>query len=191
MIRDAIKKLSLNKSCGLDGITAEHLRYASERIHYILSMCITGFFVHGYLPESMLSVLIVPVIKDKAGNINSKDNYRPIALASIISKVVEIIMLDRMETCLMTQHNQFGFKKKLGTDQCIFALKELISKYNSRGSCIYTCFLDASKVCDRLNHSKLFQKLSDKGTPGYLLRIIVFWYKKQTIYVHQMGQQNI
>ena len=95
MVKDAIKELGLNKSCGLDGITAEHLKYASQRLYYFLSMCLTGFFIHGFLPESMMSVLIVPVIKDKAGNINSKDNYRPIALANIISKIVEIIMLNR------------------------------------------------------------------------------------------------
>ena len=106
-VKEAIKELSINKSCGLDGITAEHLKYASERLIYLLSMAITGFFVHGFLPESMLSVLIVPVIKDKAGNINSKDNYRPIALASIISKIVETIMLNRMETYLLKQANQF------------------------------------------------------------------------------------
>ena len=87
MVTEAIKNLSMNKSCGLDGITAEHLKYASERLPYLFSMCITSFFIHGFLPESMLSVLVVPVIKDKAGNINSKDNYRPIALASIISKI--------------------------------------------------------------------------------------------------------
>ena len=34
MVTEAIKKLSLNKSCGLDGITAEHLKYASERLPY-------------------------------------------------------------------------------------------------------------------------------------------------------------
>ena len=33
--------------------------------------------------------MLVPVIKDKNGKINSKDNYRRIALASIISKVFE------------------------------------------------------------------------------------------------------
>ena len=32
-----------------------------------------------------------------AGKISSKDNYRPIALASVISKLVEVIMLDRIE----------------------------------------------------------------------------------------------
>ena len=151
---EAIKELSINKSCGLDGITAEHLKYASERLPHLFSMAITGFFVHGFLPDSMLSVLIVPVIKDKAGNINSKDNYRPIALASIVRKLVEIIMLNRMEIYLLTQPNQFGFKKKHGTDQCIFALKELISKYMNKDSCVYTCFLDASKAFERVNHSK-------------------------------------
>ena len=45
-------------------------------------MYITGFFVHGFLPSSLLSVVLVPIIKDKCGKINSKDNYRPIALAS-------------------------------------------------------------------------------------------------------------
>ena len=190
IVKEAIKDLSLNKSCGLDGITAEHLKYASEKLNYLLSMAITGFFVHGFLPESMLSVLIVPVIKDKAGNINSKDNYRPIALASIISKIVETIMLSRMETHLVTQANQFGFKKKHGTDQCIFALKELISRYKSKNSCVYTCFLDASKAFDRVNHTKLFKKLSEKGVPNYLLRILMYWYANQTMCIRWGSQTS-
>ena len=42
-------------------------------------MCFTCFISRGFLPESMLSVVLVPVIKDNAGKISSKDNYRPIA----------------------------------------------------------------------------------------------------------------
>ena len=69
----------------------------------------------------MLSVLIVPVIKDKAGNINSKYNYRLIALASINSKIVQNIHTGVYGNILTTQHNQFGFKKKkLGTGQCTY-----------------------------------------------------------------------
>ena len=52
-------------------------------------MCISVLFIHGFLPEAMLSVVLVPVIKDKCPKINDGDNYRPIALASVISKVVE------------------------------------------------------------------------------------------------------
>ena len=56
IVFEAIKELSLNKSCGIDGITAEHLRYASERLAHLLSLAFTGFIVHGFLPESMISV---------------------------------------------------------------------------------------------------------------------------------------
>ncbi len=57
----------------------------------------TGCLIHGFLPESMLSVLLVPVIKDKTGRISSIENYRPIALASVISKVFEWVLMDRLK----------------------------------------------------------------------------------------------
>ena len=78
----------------------------------------------------MLSVVLVPVIKDKCRKINDSDNYRPIALASVISKVVEKILLNRMSDLLTTTSNQFGFKSKLGTDTCIY----ICSQRNCRKS---------------------------------------------------------
>mgnify|MGYP000025958227 CR=1 FL=1 len=132
-IEGAIKELDYNKSCGMDGIYAEHLKYCSNRILPLLAMCVSSLFVHGFLPDAMISVVLVPVIKDKCGKINSKDNYRPIALASIVSKIVEIILLDRLHDLINTKCNQFGFKKKLGTDMCIYVLKEIIDRYRSLG----------------------------------------------------------
>ena len=75
----------------------------------------------------MLSVVLLPVIKDKAGKISLKDNYRHIALASVISKLVEVIMLDRIEMYMNTNRNQFGFKRKHGT---VYVLKEIIDLYS-------------------------------------------------------------
>ena len=118
-VDSAIKNLEVNKACGLDGIYAEHLKYRADRLYKLLSLCITSFLVHGILPDSMLGVVLVPVIKDKSGRINAKDNNRPIALASIVSKVVENILLDRMSMFLVTRPNQCGFKKKHGTDMCM------------------------------------------------------------------------
>ena len=48
----------------------------------------------------MLSTVLVPIIKDKTGRIDRMDNYRPIALASVMSKVVEIIILNRISKLL-------------------------------------------------------------------------------------------
>ena len=123
-----VTDIDKNKSCGLDGIYAEYLKYCSRRILPLLAMCISALFIHGFLPDSMLSVVLVPVIKDKCRKINDSDNYRPIALASVISKVVEKILLTRMSDLLITTCNQFGFKSKLGTDTFIYMLSKKLWK---------------------------------------------------------------
>ena len=61
-VTHAIEKLDLNKACGSDGICSEHLKYASNVLVPLLAMCFTSFISYGYLPESMLSVMLVPVI---------------------------------------------------------------------------------------------------------------------------------
>ena len=139
--------------------------------------------LYWFLPSSLMSVVLIPIIKNKCGNINSKDNYRPIALASIISKLVEVIILNRIENVLNTNDNQFGFKKNHSTDHCIYSLKEILNLYKSLNSCLSVCFLDASKAFDRVNHSILFDKLKRRGIPSYLHRILVYWYENQTMCV--------
>ena len=186
-VEGAIKELDINKSCGLDGLYAEHLKYCSKRGLPLLAMCITSLFVHGFLPEAMLSVVLVPIIKDKSGKINSKDNYRPIALASIMSKIIEIVLLERLSNLLYTTSNQFGFKRKLGTDMCIYVLKEVIDRYRCLGGSTFLCFLDASKAFDRVKHSVLFKKLIDQNVPGFIIRILIYWYSSQSMYVRWSG----
>ena len=111
---------------------------------------------HGVLPDSMLTVTLVPVNKDKAGKLGSLDNYRPIGLASVLSKVLEIIVLDRLCSYLCTSDNQFGFKAKHGTELCIYALKEMVETCRRYNSTVLICFIDASKAFDRVNHHKQF-----------------------------------
>ena len=50
----------------------------------------------------MIDKVLVPVIKSKSGRIMSKDNYRPIELASVVSKVAESIIFNRISCYLDT-----------------------------------------------------------------------------------------
>ena len=55
------------------------------------------------------------------------NNYRPIALVTVASKIFEIILLELMESYLESTDNQFGFKKGHSADHCVYALKILFS----------------------------------------------------------------
>ena len=48
---------------------------------------------------------------------------------------------------------------------------------------MFMCLIDASKAFDRINHKKLFLKLTENGVPGFLTRILVYWYSHQTMRV--------
>lgn len=106
-----------NEACCMDQISAEHLKNACYRLCPPLSLCFTGLIIHGVHTDYILCVLLVPVIMHKAAKLNSMGRNRPIALASILSEVLERIQLTRLEMFAVTTDNQFGFKRKHGT-QC-------------------------------------------------------------------------
>ena len=65
-----------------------------------------------------------------------------------MSKVIEIILLDRRSDALATKCNSFSFKPKLGTDMYIYSSKDIVDRYRQLNGCIFMCFLDASKAFD-------------------------------------------
>ena len=82
------------KSQGLDGIYAEHLKYAADNLTVLLSMVFNSMLIHGHLPSKLMDTKISPIVKDKKGDLSSADNYRPIAVTCILSKVFGLMILD-------------------------------------------------------------------------------------------------
>ena len=178
-INRSIASLCSDKACGKDVLFAEHLLLASPEIHVLLSICFNAFIVHGFLPNPLTDTVLVPIVKDKTKNISDKGNYRPIALASVVSKVFEMSLRVKIESFLHSSDYQFGFKANHSTDLCIYTLKEVIDFYKSQSTSIYVCFMDASKAFDRVNHWLLFKKLIDRGMPLIFVRILMEWYTTQ------------
>ena len=71
----------------------------------------------------MIETIIVPIVRNKCGNLCDSNNYRPIALATLMSKLFESVILLKCETFLERCPNQFGFKKGHSTEMCIECYK--------------------------------------------------------------------
>ena len=182
-VQSSIDKLQAGKSAGPDSLSAEHFMYASKKISVLLSMCFNAMLTHVVCPRRLTEVMLVPIIKDKNSNIGDKNNYRPIALSTICSKILEFVILNYIESFLDTSDYQFGFKSCHSTDMCVFVLKEVINFYRKRGSNVIITFLDASKAFDRVNHWTLFKKLISRNVPTYFVRYLVAWYRTQCIFI--------
>ena len=81
------------KFSGLDSLNDERLKYAHPLLCLLLSIGFTCMFKHCRIPQYMINSVSISLIKNKCGDQTDKNNYRPIALSSIISKVFEHIHL--------------------------------------------------------------------------------------------------
>ena len=122
--------------------------------------------------------IIVPLIKDRHGDVRNSENYRAITISSVISKVFEICLYDKMEQFLHTDELQYGFKPGYGCNTAVFTLQHVVNYFRARQSNVYMSAIDASKAFDRINHQKLISKLIQRQLPTCFLNIFVNWYSK-------------
>ena len=61
------------------------------------------------------------------------------------------MLMNRLKEYLYTSDNQFGFKKKHGTDMCIYVLKELVSRYRDR----YIHYVNYTRMCMHMHNNVL------------------------------------
>ena len=83
-----IQKLKLGKASGPGGLSAEHLVHAHPAL--VMPMCapFRSMILHGFVPDDVGCGLMISLLKDKTGDVNSLNNYRGITLIPTIYKVL-------------------------------------------------------------------------------------------------------
>ena len=148
-------------------------------LHDLLARLISSLFSHGYVPDQLRLSTILPIVKNKQASLNMSSNYRGIALTSILSKLIDILIIEFQSNALTSSDLQFGFKEKSSTVQCTFVVQEVVNYYVRNDSNVYCTFLDASKAFDRVHYNKLFAQLSEKKMCPMVIRFLCFMYTKQ------------
>ena len=166
-VSEALDKLRTNKQDGSQ-LSSNHLLLAAPVLDEFLSKFFTVIIRHGYMPKLLRNCTLIPIPKP-GKDPSLSDNYRPIALAPNLSKVLEWCILLQFGSYLSTSDLQFGFKSGASTDSCTGLLKNTIALHFHCKTKVYSCFLDASKAFDRVSHNTLFNILQKRGVPPILL----------------------
>ena len=168
----AINRLKSGKHEGLNNLYSDHLKKGTLYLALIFSALIT----HCALPEDMLMSTLIPLIKNKRKSASCGDNYRAIALSSVLGKLLYNVMLNKFSNILCSSDLQFGFKQNHSTVSCSFVVNEVIQDYKNQNTPVNVCLLDASKAFDRVHHVKLFKLLREKHLCPLYIKYMAILY---------------
>jgi len=157
--------------------------FGGKKLHLHLSLLFNLFLHHGFLPDIFCQAVIIPLVKCKTGDLSDVNNYRAIAISTAVSKILEHILLDFLQAGEVADDYQFGFKKHHSTTLCTQVLKQTVKYYTTRGSHVFSCFIDFKKAFDTVDYWHLFTKLIDAGMPRTIVELLSYWYCNQTMCV--------
>ncbi|CAH2241228.1 jg3292 [Pararge aegeria aegeria] len=186
-VAHTIKHMTRGKSPGHDGLSIEHLQYAGPHLPRVLTMLYNICMSHSFMPSEMMRTIVVPIVKNKTGDLADKNNYRPISLATVISKVFDSMLNNQLNKLFRPHDNQFGFQPGVSTESAVLGLKHAVTYYTKRKTPIYACFLDLSKAFDLVSYDILWRKLEGIKVPLELINIFKYWYGNQVNSVRWAG----
>ena len=120
-------------------------------------------------------LLVVPVFKN-VGERSTARNYHPVSLLSVVSKVFEKLVNNRivhhLEKYGLFSDFQFGFRSSRSTEDLLTAVSDRIARAFNRSGPTRAVTLDISKTCDRVGYASLLHKPNFYEISGQIFTLI-------------------
>ena len=168
---DEMKSILLslkNGAAGWDDITPQILKMIHHSVNHPLVYMTNLSLQQDTFPKKLKIANVLPLFK--ACDPCVFNNYRPVSLLCILSKVYEKVMYNRLLTFLEDYNvlfeNQFGFRKLHSSYMTLMVLTDKLIKNLENGEYIIGVYLDFSKAFHTVDHAIPLSKLSHYGMRG-------------------------
>ena len=114
----------------------------------------------GIFPSALKIAKVIPLFKNK-GEANQLENYRPISLLTVFSKIYERVVYNQIYQFFVSNNlfykSQYGFRNLHSTEDAAIELVDTIQSIleADKNEQIFAIFLDLSKAFDIIDHKIL------------------------------------
>ena len=178
------------KATGNDGVSAKLLRIAAPAIADSLCELINFCIEKQTFPTKWKVGKVTPIYKGQ-GNRDDKNNYRPITVLLILSKLLEKHICDHLcdflEENALLHRFQYGFRKFHSTETTLIRLVDQLLFDWDKNRASGLVFIDYIKAFDLIDHGLLLEKLKAHGVRDNELKLLRSYLSGRTQYVHING----
>lgn len=170
-VQEKLLKLNPGKTPGPDQWHPFFLKSIADLISLPLSILFQKSLNEGILPSEWLRACITAIYKK--GEKGFADNYRPVSMTSIICKLMESIIRDKLVEHMVDNKlfsvYQHGFVPRRDCMTNLLSCIEKWSEFLERGESVDVIYTDFAKAFDSVPHQRLLRKLENLGVTGSVL----------------------
>ncbi len=175
---------------GKDGISMRLIKKFSPHVLLIMLYIFNVIWEKGICPNAWKEAILTPL--PKPGKDHSDPlSYRPIALTSVIGKVMERMINKRilwyLESKNLLDHIQSGFRKTRRTTDHLVSLENSINKGFANKESTVAIFLDIQKAYDMVWRRGVLIKMKAMGICGRTLKWVDSFMSNRVIQVKING----
>ena len=162
-VSNEILSLHSAKASQKSDIPTKILKVNVDIYSFYLQIILNNCLKNSIFPEEMKTAEVTPVFK-KNDRI-SKENYRPVSILPVISKIFERCIYNQLETFFSDKLSKFqcGFRKGFSAQHCLIKMLETWRSAVDKKDNFVALLTDLSKAFDCLNHDLLISKLKSYG----------------------------